>query len=216
MRTHFDEQLAHLHQELISMGDLCMKAIGKSVQAMHEGDLALARSVPELSAQVDQKEREIEGLCLKLLLQQQPVATDLRTISSALKTITDMERIGDNSGDIAEIIVTTSLTGVDEAAAVHDMAQAVIRMVSDSIHAFVHRDVVQAWEVICGDDIVDEDFTRIKNALLQRLRTQDTDAEYALDLLMVIKYLERIGDHAVNIARWALFSETGIRGEEKG
>ena len=211
MRTRFDEQLGMLHKELVTMGALCEDAIAKSVRAMSDGDLTLAKSVPELSGQIDQKEREIEGLCLKLLLQQQPVATDLRVISSALKMVTDLERIGDNSGDIAEIVLKTNLSGVAEAGAVRHMAQAVIKMVTDSIDAFVKRDVALAHQVILDDDGVDGDFNRIKKALLGRLRSPEADAEYALDLLMVAKYLERIGDHAVNVARWVLFSVTGGR-----
>ena len=215
MRTRFDEQLDLLHTELIRMGALCEDAIAKSVKAMADGDLALARSVPELSSRIGQKEREIEGLCLKLLLQQQPVATDLRVISSALKMVTDMERIGDNSGDIAEIILKTDLAGVDEARDVHDMALAVIRMVTDSIDAFVKKDVLLAHRVIEDDDTVDGYFNSVKKALILRLRAPEADAEYALDLLMVVKYLERIGDHAVNIAQWVMFSITGIREKEK-
>ncbi len=214
MRTRFDEQLDLLHKELITMGALCEDAIARSVKALDGRDLALAKSVPEISARIDRKERDIEGLCLKLLLQQQPVATDLRTISSALKMVTDMERIGDNSGDIAEIIVTTNLTGVDEAADVHDMAQAVIQMVTNSIDAFVKRDTALARQVMADDDMVDGYFDRIKNALICRLRSPEADVEYALDLLMVVKYLERIGDHAVNVARWVLFSITGSRERE--
>ena len=215
MRTRFDEQLDRLHQELILMGALCEQAIARSARALHKGDLALARSVPELSAQIAQKEREIEGMCLKLLLQQQPVATDLRTISSALKMITDMNRIGDNSADIAEIIVRTNLAGVDEAGQVHDMAQAVIRMVTDSVDAFVRSDVPLARQVIRDDDVVDACFNNVKKSLLLRLRSAEPDVDYALDLLMVVKYLERIGDHAVNIAQWVMFSITGIREKEK-
>ena len=211
MRTRFDEQLDRLHQELILMGALCEQAIARSARALHKGDLALARSVPELSAQIAQKEREIEGMCLKLLLQQQPVATDLRVISAALKMVTDMERIGDNSGDIAEIITVAKLTAADEAEDISAMARAVIKMVTDSVDAFVARDVAAAQAVIAYDDVVDGFFSKVKRLLIERVRSAETDAEQALDLLMIGKYLERIGDHAVNIAKWVVFSVTGER-----
>ena len=211
MRSKFDEQLSTLNRELITMGALCENAIAKSAKALAERDLALARSVPDLSVQIDEKERQIEGLCLKLLLQQQPVATDLRVISAALKMVTDMERIGDNSGDIAEIITVAELTPADETEDISAMARAVIKMVTDSLDAFVAQDVAAAQAVIAYDDVVDGYFSKVKRLLIQRVRSAETDAEQALDLLMIVKYLERIGDHAVNIAKWVVFSITGDR-----
>ena len=211
MRSKFDEQLSTLNRELITMGALCENAIAKSAKALAERDLALARSVPDLSVQIDEKERQIEGLCLKLLLQQQPVATDLRVISAALKMVTDMERIGDNSGDIAEIITVAELTAADETEDISSMARAVIKMVTDSLDAFVAQDVAAAQAVIAYDDVVDGYFSKVKRLLIQRVRSAETDAEQALDLLMIVKYLERIGDHAVNIAKWVVFSITGDR-----
>ena len=211
MRSKFDEQLSTLNRELITMGALCENAIAKSAKALAERDLALARSVPDLSVQIDEKERQIEGLCLKLLLQQQPVATDLRVISAALKMVTDMERIGDNSGDIAEIITVAELTAADETEDISAMARAVIKMVTDSLDAFVAQDVAAAQAVIAYDDLVDGYFSKVKKLLIQRVRSAETDAEQALDLLMIVKYLERIGDHAVNIAKWVVFSTTGDR-----
>ena len=211
MRSKFDEQLSTLNRELITMGALCENAIAKSAKALAERDLALARSVPDLSVQIDEKERQIEGLCLKLLLQQQPVATDLRVISAALKMVTDMERIGDNSGDIAEIIMVAELTAADETEDISAMARAVIKMVTDSLDAFVAQDVAAAQAVIAYDDVVDGYFSKVKRLLIQRVRSAETDAEQALDLLMIVKYLERIGDHAVNIAKWVVFSITGDR-----
>lgn len=211
MRSKFDEQLSTLNRELITMGALCENAIAKSAKALAERDLALARSVPDLSVQIDEKERQIEGLCLKLLLQQQPVATDLRVISAALKMVTDMERIGDNSGDIAEIITVANLSPADEAEDISAMARAVIKMVTDSLDAFVAQDVAAAQAVIAYDDVVDGYFSKVKRLLIQRVRSAETDAEQALDLLMIVKYLERIGDHAVNIAKWVVFSITGDR-----
>lgn len=211
MRSKFDEQLANLNKEMITMGALCENAIALSAKALDTGDMETAGRVPELSAQIDQKEREIEGLCMKLLLQQQPVASDLRVISSALKMVTDMERIGDQSADIAEIITMANLSSGEDSLHIHDMAVAVIKMVTDSIDAFVKKNIQAAKEVIAYDDVVDGYFNKIKKRLIERFSKPETDGEYAIDLLMIAKYFERIGDHAVNIAQWVLFSITGSR-----
>lgn len=211
MRTRFDEQLHMLNRELITMGGLCEEAIGTSAKALLEGDRALAEKVPELAGQIQEKEREIESLCMKLLLQQQPVARDLRTISSALKMITDMERIGHQSADIAEIITMANISASHETLNINAMADAAIKMVKGSIDAFVRKDVVIAQSVVSYDDVVDGFFDEIKEALIRRLASQPGDGEYAIDLLMISKYFERIGDHAVNIAQWVLFSITGNR-----
>lgn len=209
MRVRFDEQLNVLNKELITMGALCENAIGNSAKALVSGDIHMAESVPELAARIDQKEREIESMCLKLLLQQQPVATDLRVISSALKMITDMERIGKQSADIAEIVTMENIRDVHDTADIHAMADAVIKMVTDSIDAFVRKDAVAVKAVIDYDDIVDSFFDKIKRMIIDSFCRTDADSEFAIDLLMVAKYLERIGDHAVNIASWVLFSITG-------
>lgn len=209
MRTRFDEQLQTLHRELIGMGALCEAAIARSAKALSTGDTDLARTVPELSGQIDEKERQIEGLCLKLLLRQQPVATDLRVISAALKMVTDMERIGDNSGDIAEIVAEAGISPAGAPEDIQAMARAVIQMVTDSVDAFVKQSADAARRVIACDDTVDEYFARVKAQLLQRLRSGAPDAGQALDILMIGKYLERIGDHAGNVARWVVFSITG-------
>lgn len=210
MRSRFDGQLELLNKELITMGAMCEEAIKKSATALVEGDVSLARSVSELSRQVDEKEREIENLCLKLFLQQQPVATDLRVISSALKMVTDMERIGDNSWDIAEIIIVADSSAAVSTEDIYEMSHAAIKMVKESIDAFVKKDADIARQVIDYDDIVDEYFDKVKTTLIKSLQESETDGEYALDLLMIAKYLERIGDHAVNIAKWVLFSVTGV------
>lgn len=209
MRSRFEEQLDLLNRELITMGALCENAIAMSASALAGGKPVLAEEVPGLSAQIDQKEREIENLCLKLLLQQQPVAGDLRIVSSALKMVTDMERIGHQSADIAEIIVLANIRATEDTRAVHDMSLAVIRMVTDSIDAFVKKDRQMARDVIAYDDVVDSFFDKVKKMLIELFSKPETDGEYAIDLLMIAKYLERIGDHAVNIARWVLFSITG-------
>ena len=209
MRARYDEQLSLLNRELITMGALCENAIANSAKALTDGNLSMAESVPELAARIDEKEREIEAMCLKLLLQQQPVATDLRMISSALKMITDMERIGKQSADIAEIVTLANIKETDDTGDIHDMAVAAIKMVTDSIDAFVKRDAALAREVIDYDDVVDGFFNKIKRMIIVHFSSPDSDSEYAIDLLMIAKYLERIGDHAVNIATWVLFSITG-------
>lgn len=211
MRSKFDEQLELLHRELITMGALCENAITMSVKALTEGNIEIAGQVPELSNEIDQKERDIENMCMKLILQQQPVATDLRVISSALKMVTDMERIGNNSGDIAEIVTMANISASDDTLNIQDMAKATIKMVTDSIDAFVKRDVQLAKEVIAYDDVVDGYFDKVKTILIEQLGKPGANGEYMLDLLMIAKYFERMGDHAVEIAKWVLFSITGNR-----
>ena len=209
MRRQFDQQLALLNRELIEMGALCEEVIALAAKALTEGDPALAAQVGPLDTEIDQKERTIESLCLKLLLQQQPVARDLRQISAALKMITDMERIGDQAQDISEIV--TFLRG---RTAEHDdilcqMARATISMVTESVDAFVKHDTIKAEAVLAADDTVDANFPQVKQALISRIAADPGDGEYALDLLMIAKYFERIGDHATNIAEWVIFSITG-------
>ena len=207
MRPQFDAQLETLNYELIDMGILCEDAIARSAKALSAGDVEQAKTVPDLAEQIDRKEREIEALCLKLILQQQPVATDLRVISAAMKLVTDMERIGDNSGDIAEIVASGGGAGPD--GDIDAMARAVIAMVTDSIDAFVRRSVSDARSVEADDDAVDEYFVRIRERTVEQLRAGAVDGAQAVDRLMTAKYLERIGDHAVNIARWVAFSVSG-------
>lgn len=209
MRSKFDEQLELLHKELIQMGALCENAIAMAAKALAEGNTKIAGKVPELSEEIDQKERDIEAMCMKLLLQQQPVAKDLRVISSALKMVTDMERIGDNSGDIAEIVTMANISAADNTLSIQDMARATIKMVTDSIDAFVKQDVGLATSVIAYDDVVDRYFDEIKTNLIAKFGNNETDGETVLDLLMIAKYFERMGDHAAEIAKWVLFSITG-------
>lgn len=209
MRSRFDKQLELLHKELIQMGALCENAIAMATKALTEGDIKLADEVPDLSAEIDQKERDIEAMCMKLLLQQQPVAKDLRVISSALKMVTDMERIGDNSGDIAEIVTMANISAVDNTLPIQDMAKATIKMVTDSIDAFVKRDMNLARAVVAYDDVVDSYFDDIKTNLIAQFERPKADGEKVLDLLMIAKYFERMGDHAAEIAKWVLFSITG-------
>lgn len=210
MRTRFDEQLRMLNTELIRMGALCEDAIAMSAKALTESDTALAKRIKPIEEEIDEKEHEIESLCLKLLLQQQPVARDLRQISAALKMITDMERIGDQAADIAELVMYLGGRQFGEYALISDMARAAVSMVTESIDAYVKRDSEKAEAVIAHDDIVDDLFDRIKRSLISMLSEHPESGEYAVDLLMTAKYFERIGDHAVNIAEWVVFSITGI------
>lgn len=210
MRKSFDEQLALLNRELITMGAMCESAIALAAKALIDGDPKMATRVSDLEEAIDQKERDIETLCLKLLLQQQPVARDLRLISAAMKMITDMERIGDQARDIAEIVTMANITASGDKLHIAEMARAAIKMVTESIDAFVEQDIKLAESVIAYDDVVDDGFDRVKNALIEMFGQPDSDPEFTLDLLMVAKYFERIGDHATNIAEWVVYSITGI------
>lgn len=174
-----------------------------------EGNAELAARVAPLDQEIDRKEREIESLCLKLLLQQQPVAKDLRQISAALKMITDMERIGDQAEDIAEIITFLGGRGAENSNLLREMARSTIKMVTESVDAYVKHDTALADQVIAEDDTVDDYFARVKKDLIKRIAQDPDDGEFALDLLMIAKYFERIGDHATNIAEWVIFSVTG-------
>ncbi len=210
MRSRFDEQLAQLNKELIEMGALCERVISLVAQALTAGEPALAAKVAPFDSEIDRMERNIESLCLKLLLQQQPVAKDLRQISAALKMITDMERIGDQASDIADIIgFLGDRTGAD-CEYIRLMANATIKMVTESIDAFVKQNVTLAETAITHDNVVDDYFDKVKASLIQMIAKNPQDGEYALDLLMIAKYFERIGDHAENIAEWVVFSVTGI------
>ncbi|MCI8419644.1 MAG: phosphate signaling complex protein PhoU [Oscillospiraceae bacterium] len=215
MRSQFDRQLEELHLELMKMGALCEEAISAGVKALLEGDQTMAEKAIEREKDIDQREREIENLCMKLLLQQQPVARDLRTISSALKMISDMERIGDQAADIAEITQHIGPGSLPGQLHVEEMTRAAVKMVTDSVESFVKRDLDMALGVTEYDDVVDSLFDRVKEELTALIRAGGDSAGTALDLLMVAKYLERIGDHAVNIAEWVLYSITGSRTPER-
>ena len=214
MRSSFDSQLRQLNNELIEMGALCEEAITLSAKALAEGSAKIAGGVAPIDNEIDKMERDIETLCLKLLLRQQPVAGDLRQISAALKMITDMERIGDQAEDIAEIITYLSDRSAANEQLMREMANAAIKMVTDSVDAYVKHDTIMAEKVIAADDVVDAYFDRVKHQLIERIAADPTDGEYALDLLMIAKYFERIADHAVNIAEWVIFSVTGVHKED--
>ncbi|HIQ77059.1 MAG TPA: phosphate signaling complex protein PhoU [Candidatus Faecousia excrementipullorum] len=214
MRSRFDQQLALLNRELTLMGALCEDILSKVSQSMVDWDPDLKKNIQPVAQEIDQKERDIEALCLKLILHQQPVARDLRVISAALKIITDMERIGDQAEDIAEIITYLGGRTGDTHTQIQKMARAAIGMVVDSVDAYVRKDLALAEKAIQEDDVVDNYFAAIKKDLIGWIAQQPQDGEYALDLLMIAKYLERIGDHATNIAEWVIFSITGKHEEE--
>ena len=210
MRNRFDRELIHLNDEMIEMGSLIEKAIEMAISALVNQNVELAKQTIEMDTEIDEKEREIEHLCLKLLLQQQPVAKDLRVISSALKMITDMERIGDQASDISEITIQLAKQKyIKELKRIQDMAKEASLMLVKSIEAFVNKDIVLAGEVIGKDDIVDDLFMQVKEELIQLISENRDNGEQATDFLMIAKYLERIGDHATNIAEWVIFSITG-------
>ena len=213
MRAHFDQQLDKLNVELITMGALCEEAIGLVADAISKGQVVKTDVITELEIKVDQKERDIESLCMKLLLQQQPVARDLRVISSALKMISDMERIGDQALDIAETLQYITDTEAESKSHITEMASAAGRMVTDAVAAFVSRDIHQARAVMAYDDKVDDLFSLVKEELTALISENPKNGEICLDLLMIAKYFERIGDHAVNIAEWVEFSLTGKHAE---
>ena len=212
MRSRFDEQLALLNKEMIEMGALCEEVIALASKALTEADPELAKKVAPLDAEIDQKERDIESLCMKLLLQQQPVARDLRTISAALKMISDMERIGDQASDIAEITRDIEDSPVVSHVPIAEMARSTIGMVTDSIDSFVRKNLGLAQEVIRKDDEIDRMFLDVKDELIRRIGQGDS-GETCMDLLMIAKYFERIGDHACNIAEWVEYSLTGQHGD---
>ena len=216
MRNRFDRELIHLNDELIEMGSLIEKAIEKAISALVNKDVKLAQDTIEMDEEIDNKEREIEHLCLKLLLQQQPVAKDLRVISSALKMITDMERIGDQASDISEITIQLAdQKYIKELETIQNMAKEASVMLVKSIEAFVNKDVVLAGEGIGKDDVVDDLFMKVKSELIELISQNTDNGEQATDFLMIAKYLERIGDHATNIAEWVIFSITGEHKSEK-
>ena len=213
MRDYFEEQLSRLKQELTLMGADCEEIIAMASQALTGLDDELVRKVKKVGAQIDESERTIETICMKLLLRQQPVARDLRQISAAMKMITDMERIGDQAEDIVEIIPFMVLHADEKYPRIHEMANAAMRMVTEAVDAYVKQDVELAQKVMAHDDIVDDYFCCVKKGIIDMIAENPGEGEYALDLLMIAKYFERIGDHCTNIAEWVVYSVTGIHKE---
>ena len=210
MREKFNEQLQLLHEKLIEMGALCEDAISAAAEALLKQQPQLAEAAISAERELDRAERELESMCLRLLLQQQPVARDLREISSALKMISDLERIGDQAADIAELAPYVQSSDETGRGPIGDMARAVCRMVTDSVDSFVRRDLELARRVMAADDEVDALFAKVRQDLIQLLTEDPGKGELGLDLMMVAKYLERIGDHATNVAEWAEYAVTGV------
>lgn len=208
MRNRFDRQLEELHVELIEMGSMCEDVIRKTSKLLQSGDAKVAKEIRKEDSNIDEQERLVESLCLKLLLQQQPVAKDLRKVSAALKMITDMERIGDQASDIAEIIETTDFSVPTNDVKLAKMAETTIAMVTESLDAYVKQDLELVREVIARDDEVDDLFLEVRQEIADDM-VEAGDPMSSLDLLMIAKYFERIGDHATNIAEWVEFSITG-------
>lgn len=207
MRSKFDEQLKNLNDEMIQMGIMIENNIQKAIDALVRSDVELAKSIMDSDTRIDQKQRDIESICFNLLIQQQPVAKDLRAITAAMKMVTDMERIGDHAADISEITIMLSNT---ERSCSYDtvikMASEASIMLIQSIDAFTEKNEAKAKEVIEHDDIVDELFAKVKTELIQLIKDDPKRGEQEMDMLMIAKYLERIGDHATNIAEWVIYS----------
>ena len=216
MRSKFDEQLKELNSDLIAMGSLVKRSIADACTALNEQDVKLATKIIGLDDEIDKKEQEIESLCLQLILQQQPVSGDLRLVSAVLKISSDLERIGDHATDISELAIL--LSGKQYAKKlmyIPQMAEVTMKMVAKSIDAFVNEDLELAREVIACDDIVDSLFDTVKGELVERIKDNLDNSDQAIDLMLVAKYFERIGDHATNIAEWVVFLLTGMHKDGK-
>ena len=209
MRSMFDQQLKTLNEEMLYMGGLCEDTIQQTIEALMSGDVKKAHALNNMMSQLTQQERSIENICLKLLMQQQPVARDLRTISSSLKMVTDMERIGIQACEIAEIIAAGNVVRATDKVDFQELSNEVSHMVQMAMMAYDKKDMNLADEVIKYDDMVDKLFCDIRGDLIKQFKDDTNDAECFIDMLMIDKYFERIGDHAVNIASWVKFSITG-------
>ena len=210
MRDFFQEQLHQLNQEMIRMGAACEEIIELASRSLTDYSADLAKSVSTVGAQIDESERTIETICMKLLLRQQPVARDLRVISAAMKMITDMERIGDQCEDIVEIAPHITAHPDERFPKIREMAKAAQAMVTEAVDAYVKQDLTLAKKVMAYDDVVDAYFTKVKSGIMDIIAAEPAYGEFALDLLMIAKYFERIGDHCTNIAEWVEFSVTGV------
>ena len=209
MRDFFQEQLKRLNRELTIMGAACEEIIALASQALTDWDGEMVRRVKVIGSQIDESERTIETICMKLLLRQQPVAGDLRQISAAMKMITDMERIGDQAEDIVELVPHMAVHADEKFPRIRQMAQAAQAMVTEAVDAYVKQDLDMARKVMAHDDVVDDYFNQVKTGIIGIIAAEPAQGEYALDLLMIAKYFERIGDHCTNIAEWVEFSVTG-------
>jgi len=209
MRTHFDEQLSELNVQLITMGSLCEEAIRTVADCLITEKSQDLHKVAEINSEIEEMQKDIEGRCMRLLLQQQPVAKDLRSITAALRIIYDMARIGNQAGDIAEMVEYVLHTPLQGQTSIAEMSNATVKMVQSSIDAFVRKDQELAVKVIHYDDVVDTLFHKMKDEMTESIQEQSSDAEACVDLVMIAKYFERIGDHGENIAEWVYYSVTG-------
>lgn len=215
MRSKFDEQLQVLNREMIEMGQKIVKSIARSIEALTDKNVELAQRIMESDIEIDRYQKKIEGICFDLLIQQQPVARDLRTVTAAMKMVTDMERIGDHAADISEMtILMGENSRIDQYSHIKKMSSETMLMLNHSIEAYVERNIEKAKEVIEHDDVVDELFSEAKKDIISLILNNPKEGEEATDLLMVAKYFERIGDHATNIAEWVIFSLNN--GEQAG
>ena len=210
MRDFFQEQLKELNRELVQMGADCEEIIALASDSLTGWNEKLAKNVSTIGARIDEGYHTVENICLKLLLRQQPVARDLRVISAAMKMITDMERIGDQAEDIVEIVPFMNAHPDEKFPRIREMAKAAQAMVTEAVDAYVKQDLELARKVMADDDVVDNYFTQIKSGIIDIIAAEPAHGEYALDLLMIAKYFERIGDHCTNIAEWVEFTVTGI------
>ena len=215
VRSRFMAQMEQLNTELIVMGTLCENALEKVANALDNPTDEVSRDIIILSKKTEEKERELENICINLLLKQQPVASDLRQISSALKIVTDMRRIGEVAGNIAEILSQDTIRMDYDTSILKQMAAVTKKMVSNTLDAFVKNDIRTAQQVERDDDQVDELFAQSKRELIQIIRNSQDSGEQAIDYLMIAKYFEKVGDHAVNISQWVLFMITGTLEEDK-
>lgn len=207
MRSKFDEQLHLLNQEMMQMGSMIEDSIQKAINALIDQNVELAKKIIDNDTQIDHEQKKIENLCFNLLMQQQPVAKDLRVISAAMKMVTDMERIGDHAADISEMTILMSKTKyIPNLEHINRMASETVQMLIRSIEAYVEKDMKKAVDVIASDDVVDDLFDKNKAELIEQIQREPQSAESAADMLMVAKYFERIGDHATNIAEWVIFA----------
>lgn len=202
--------MMYLNSELLKMGGMCEEAISCAVKYLLENDPAMKENVLDTEKQIDRTEREIESLCMKLLVHQQPVASDFRIITAALKMISDLERIGDQAEDIAEISEYVNNSSVQCGSSIKRMAETAVLMMSGSVDSFIRNDTGLAEKVIALDDVMDNLFVEVKKQVTESLKEGNADAEALLDIVMIAKYFERIGDHAENIAEWVIFSITGV------
>jgi len=216
MRSKFNEQLEQLNNSLVEMGKMVEQSIANAIKALIEQDTALAQKIIDSDDEINDKEKELESFCLKLLLQQHPVAGDLRLVSSVLKMITDLERIGDQAEDISELtILLAGKQYIKKLEYIPKMAEATMKMVTESIEAFVKKDLELAKSVIAYDDVVDDLFITVKKNLIELIKQNPDNGDQAMDFIMIAKYFERIGDHATNVAEWVIFSITGTRKDSK-